>query len=107
MAETVNAALPRKKVSRKLGVYAGLWVFSVSLGFDIVGTLLLQTIFAGLTLWTVGSMIVSDAKAGGRGLRFSSALYLMCWFFWMLVTGLSPLWKTVVATAANAFMSRN
>ncbi len=97
MSEATSAPAGRKP-SRKIGIYAGLWVFAASLGMDILGTVLLQAIFASLTLGAVGRALVSETKTlRPSGMTLSAALYLVCWLFCMLVWGLSPLWMNIVA----------
>lgn len=97
MTDEMTPAAPRRS-SRKLAVFAGLWIFSVSLGMNIMGTMLLQVIFASLTLGFIAHALVTETRTlRPGGMTWRAGLYLACWGFFILLTGLRPLWLNVVA----------
>ncbi|HKB59504.1 MAG TPA: hypothetical protein VKC56_05590 [Gallionellaceae bacterium] len=98
MIDAAVAEAPRKKPSRRLAVYASLWVLSAMLENGSYGTALLETIFASLTLGAILlAMARETRKLRPRGMTFAAGLYLACWGFVMVGTGLRLLWLNAVA----------
>ncbi len=97
MNETAYAGLPPKKVSRRIALYASLWVLAVSTGVHTRGALLLDVVCGTLTLVSVARLIVTETRAARPGrLTYAAAAHFAAWFGWLLLIGLFPLWMEII-----------
>ena len=89
----MNAVVQAQKPSRKLAVFAALWMVISRLGWGTNGAMLLNVICGFLVLGTLAFAMVRETRTLRlRGMTFAAALLLGCWFAVVGFFTLFPFW---------------